>query len=131
MKKLLVAFILFYLLITTLSAQAGITKLYVGVEDNQFIFGIAGKVVNLNSGAVSFDLRRMLPKASEYRHGVQYPALPSQFKTELGITSLNQQNLYSYQLLNTRVLHQDGRQESFQSNAIEAKTGTGYYLLYE
>jgi hypothetical protein len=43
----------------SLSAQAGITKVYVGVEDGQFIFGLAGKIIDRKNGALQYDFRNI------------------------------------------------------------------------
>ena len=119
----------------SLSAQAGITKVYVGVEDGQFIFGLAGKVIDRKNGALNYDFRNMLAKSAETKNGVEYPAMPAQSKTMVGIASLSgqaiQQNLYAFGWESTRVNALDGNNQSFSKTSVEAKTGSGYYLLYE
>ena len=133
MKNLIL--ILVALVSLNLSANAGITKIYVGVEDGQFIFGLAGKIIDRKNGALNYDLRNMLAKESEVKNGVEYPALPGQSKTMFGISGLSgqamQQSLYSYGWESTRVNFNDGHNQSFNKSTVEAKTGTGYYLLYE
>ncbi|MBU0581332.1 MAG: hypothetical protein KKA19_09170, partial [Candidatus Margulisbacteria bacterium] len=92
MKKLILILILISIAIP---ASAGMSKLYVGDENGQFIFGIQTTVANVD-GALGGEIRTYLPKQGIVVNGVEYGSLPARTKYNIHLAGKNKNAVLRY-----------------------------------
>jgi hypothetical protein len=126
MKKLLLTIII---LMISIPVSASMSKLYVGDENGQFIFGIASTVAN-EDGAVGGEIRTYLAKKGIEVNGIEYGSLPSRTKYNFHLAGKNENGVLRYDR-NVYVNHKVGATPRYSNNAIALKGGISPYLFYE
>jgi hypothetical protein len=85
------------LLGTFIPSHAHMTKAYIGVENNQFIFGLESRLVsNTKENMLNIDLRQSLGSDAKIENGISYPAFPSKTSSRIGLAT--GQDLITYSL---------------------------------
>lgn len=84
---------------TLMPTHAHMTKAYVGVENNQFIFGLESRLVSeKKENMINIDLRQSLGSDAKIENGISYPAFPSKTSTRIGLAAGQDLMSYSFNL---------------------------------
>ena len=129
MKKL---FLILFILTVAIPVQASMSKLYVGDEDGQFIYGIEHTAANVDA-AIGGEVRTYLAKKGIVVNGVEYGSLPSRTKYNFHV-ALKGQNVvvrYDRDTYINHVYHQNNKNPIYENSAVSLRGGSGSYLLYE
>jgi len=87
------------LLGTFVPSHAHMTKAYIGVENNQFIFGLESRLTSETKLSMfNIDLRQSLGTEAKIENGISYPAFPGKTSTRLGLAAGQDLMIYSLNL---------------------------------
>lgn len=102
MKQLqLIILVLLGLLLlgTFMPSHAHMTKAYIGVENNQFIYGLESRLVSeKKENMINLDLRQSLGSDAKIENGISYPAFPSKTSTRIGLAAGQDLMIYSFNM---------------------------------
>ncbi len=129
MKRLILA--VFIILVIAIPASASMSKLYVGDENGQAIFGIETTVAN-NDGALGGEIRTYLSKKGMVINGVEYGSLPGRTMYNFHVAGKSESAMIRYDH-NTFVNHfiENGAAPVYNNNSISLRGGNSLYLFYE
>ena len=127
MRKKLITLII--ILLACFTAQANMTKVYIGMENNQVILGVETRVVEAEKGMFSLDLRNYFPKTTTKYNGLNIVEQPGQFKTSFTLAGIEEAVIYAYEMN----IHSIAGQVNSKTitNTLSTKSGSGTYLFYE
>ncbi len=84
---------------TFMPTHAHMTKAYIGVENNQFIFGLESRLISeKKENMVNIDLRQTLGSDAKIENGISYPAMPGRTLTRLGLAGGQDLMIYSFNM---------------------------------
>lgn len=127
-KALLIFIIIMMLAIPT---SASMSKLYVGDENGQAIFGIETTVSNYD-GAIGGELRSYIAKKGIIVNGVEYGSLPGRTMYNMHICGKSEGAMIRYDT-NTFINYMASKDEVpvYYNSSIALRGGTSQYLFYE
>jgi hypothetical protein len=131
MNKLTLSILILLILSLPVTVSASMTKIYIGDENGQTIFGIDATVANYD-GAIGAEIRSYIPKRGIVVNGQEYGSLPSRtmYNWHLAGKSVNGMIRYDN---NTFVNYEakNDEQAFYNNSSIVLRGGNSNYLFYE
>ena len=130
MKKLILILII---LSISIPASASMSKLYVGDENGQFIFGIES-TVNNNDSAIGGEVRTYLSKTGLVVDGVEYGSLPGRTKYNFHVAGKNNHSVVRYDhnvYVDHISIYSNKGKPTYENSVVSVKAGQSPYLFYE
>ncbi len=129
MKNLII--IIGIILISAIPATASMTKIYIGDENGQSIYGLETVAAN-NDGAIGAEFRTYMNKKGIVVNGVEYGSLPGRNMYSFNVAGKSTNAMVKYEH-KTYINNFAKRHErvKYEENSITLRGGNSDYLFYE